>query len=885
MAVIPRPDFQAYLQAIAQNQKYQCWENSYTSTDTVAKQQEFFHMGLMVQTLQPKQREGKLGEEKLEKIERLAVLDGIRKYAEKHVLLVGKPGSGKSTALERLLWEEAQKTQTGGDTETRGKNSPTQSVRASPCPPSIPVLVRLREYQTSVLEIIENFFTSHDLYLSETEIDNLLSTRQLLLLMDGLNELPDDKARREVTAFRKKYCRTPMIFTTRDVSLGGDCGIEKKLEMQPLTEKQMREFVQAYLKNYSEQFLRQLSDRLRKFSETPLLLWMLCRVYAQEGKIPANLGEAFRDFTQLYDNQLKSDVPGYENYRQWCGDLLQALAFQMMQGTTATELRLQIPQREAEDILTQFLEREKFDKPRDYAKRWLEDLLEHHLIATVGQQKIEFQHQLVQEYYAAEYLLRLVPSLSDRTLQRDYLNYLKWTETIALVLGLMEDEPQALRVVRLALDVDLMLGARLAGEVKREFQEKTKNFIEELQIPLEHKAWLSNFSSQTVADTRQEFEKDFEEHMIENGAYLPHFLGYEDAIPVVEYGPRQNKNENIYQPGSIIYEYQKTQDKQLLFSLLQDLKNQDFMIRFNAAHILGEIHSEATVDELIEAYNAEFYGFIFNWIVRMAIILALEEIGSEKAIPTLRFALMNEENFLMRNGAVNALFKIGSDAVVPILIEALNDEKCYVRENVVEVLGKVGNELAISALKSSLYDPEYGVFWRGAEALNKIQERCKFYNHKIYHSPPVEEEASTDLLNNNQVINVYPQTLTMQEPTNNLNFNAPVGAVNTGNVQVKGTLNQVGTQHNYPSEQKQSLAEAAKEIQDLLTQLSLNYPTITPVEQQQLVAQVDEQVKTNSRLRYIILAGGIELIKILCPPLGIPIEMGRKWLETAEGSQ
>jgi hypothetical protein len=29
------------------------------------------------------------------------------------------------------------------------------------------------------------------------------------------------------------------------------------------------------------------------------------------------------------------------------------------------------------------------------------------------------------------------------------------------------------------------------------------------------------------------------------------------------------------------------------------------------------------------------------------------------------------------------------------------------------------------------------------------------------------------------------------------------------------------------------------------------------------------------------MAGGIELIKILCPPLGIPIEMGRKWLDTA----
>ncbi|MBW4633746.1 MAG: hypothetical protein KME30_18165 [Iphinoe sp. HA4291-MV1] len=26
----------------------------------------------------------------------------------------------------------------------------------------------------------------------------------------------------------------------------------------------------------------------------------------------------------------------------------------------------------------------------------------------------------------------------------------------------------------------------------------------------------------------------------------------------------------------------------------------------------------------------------------------------------------------------------------------------------------------------------------------------------------------------------------------------------------------------------------------------------------------------------------LEFIKILCPPLGIPIEMGKRWLETAQ---
>ncbi|NEP61415.1 MAG: hypothetical protein F6K31_31430, partial [Symploca sp. SIO2G7] len=68
---------------------------------------------LMVQTVEQQQEKR---EEEKEKIERLAVVEGLRKYAPNHVLLVGRPGSGKSKALVRLLLEEAER---GRDAETR----------------------------------------------------------------------------------------------------------------------------------------------------------------------------------------------------------------------------------------------------------------------------------------------------------------------------------------------------------------------------------------------------------------------------------------------------------------------------------------------------------------------------------------------------------------------------------------------------------------------------------------------------------------------------------------------------------------------------------------------------------------------------------------------
>ena len=171
-----------------------------------------------------------------------------------------------------------------------------------------------------------------------------------------------------------------MIFTTRDLGVRGDLKIAKKLEMQPLTEAQMRQFVRAYLPEQGEKLLRQLGDRLREFGQTPLLLWMLCSLFNKTGMVPPNLGLVFRQFTQSYDEQLKQDVSVTDDSRRWWPLLLQHLAFKMTEGREPTELQVAIPNQEAQEILTAFLRDEQFDQPRNRALSWLEDLLKYQLI-------------------------------------------------------------------------------------------------------------------------------------------------------------------------------------------------------------------------------------------------------------------------------------------------------------------------------------------------------------------------------------------------------------------------------------------------------------------------------------------------------------------------
>lgn len=81
-------EFQTYLDNITQK------ANLYT---VIGAEGKMFDVGLMVRKLQPKQCKVLSDNNKQENIELLPVLDGIRKYAIEHVLLVDKPGSAKST--------------------------------------------------------------------------------------------------------------------------------------------------------------------------------------------------------------------------------------------------------------------------------------------------------------------------------------------------------------------------------------------------------------------------------------------------------------------------------------------------------------------------------------------------------------------------------------------------------------------------------------------------------------------------------------------------------------------------------------------------------------------------------------------------------------------
>ncbi len=737
-------DLQRYLESVGT--AYKDWWSLYTLTDAVGKQQvgrekssSVVDFGLMVQRMKAEQPER--GEAQ-DKTERLPVLEGLQKYASAHVLLVGRPGSGKSTALARLLLEEAEKSSQFLSQNTVGVHGGAPLGKINLHTP-IPVLVELRQYKTSVLDLIREFLIRHRLRLDSREIETLLFERRFLLLIDGLNELPSEEARRDLKAFRLNHAATSMIFTTRELGVGGDLGIEKKLEMQPLTEAQMQEFVRAYLPEQGDLMLRPLRNRLREMGQTPLLLWMLCELFRLTGNIPPNLGFVFRCFAQSYDRKIKEDVPVSEEFRRWLPELLQHLALVMMQGKPPTELRVTISQREAEAELTEFLQG-KVDYPPSRAKEWLEDLLEHHLIQLDSSHQIEFRHQLLQEYYAAESLLRQLLQISDDRLKRDYLNYLKWTETLALMLALVDDEAEAIRVVKLALAVDLQLGARLAGEVQPTFQEKTVGLVIALDIPQLLKVEFLGItrSGCSIATLRHAFyDEDSAVRWVAAVALGKLELGTSEAVEVLIPALSDNKSNVPVIAASVLG---RLGTPEAVAALIGALKHEDPGVRGMALSSLGKLGTTEAVAALIGALKhkdsfergmaakalglgtteavAALIGALRHEdsFVRGMAASALGELGTTEAVAALIGALRHEDSGV-RGRVAEALGKVGTPEAVAVLIPALNDQDSNVRVMAASALGELGTTEAVAALIEALRHEDSGVRRRVAEALGKLE--------------------------------------------------------------------------------------------------------------------------------------------------------------------
>jgi HEAT repeat protein len=456
-------EIRSYLTKICQHNEK--WWTVDPLTEIISDRQATFSFNQMVQ------KEEK-GQKKDQPKITLTLFQGIQNYIESEpILLVGSPGVGKSTALLRCLVNFAK-------------------AELEKSKPRIPVLIQLKRYKDSfscpedrsgMLGLIKDTLKPN-LWLELSDIEKLLfheKEKRLILILDGLNEMPASTVRTELAEFRKNCANAhvPLICTTRKG--GGNIGIQIELEVQPLSPDEIERFLQECMPGQTQQVWQLLNRDNRELSRTPFVLWMLYNVFQETDSVSETLGEAFRQFFGSFKKHREA-VPVNDERRKAWKPWMEHLAFTMLDASDPNDNSLVISDERAEKVLS-----ECFGEFYGNSSR-IEELLKYHLLERFSETEISFHHQLIQEYYAAEYLWPRLAELTKHesgqnytAFQINYLNYLKWTEAITLMIGLPEvSADQSIKLIEQALKVDLRLGARLAGEVKPEIQAKAIRLVQ-----------------------------------------------------------------------------------------------------------------------------------------------------------------------------------------------------------------------------------------------------------------------------------------------------------------------------------------------------------------------------------------------------------------------
>ena len=294
---------------------------------------------------------------------------------------------------------------------------------------------------------------------------------------------------------------------------------------------------------------------------------MLCGLFKTHRRLPSSMGEVLKFWIEEVYWPIKLEGHVFAAERPNWDEIVGRLAWEMnLEGKTF------LPFEKSKQVLESSLaELSKSRAPAD-VQSYLNQLLDFHLIRPGKRKSIEFPHQLIQELHAATRLCSLLEraAISDDDLKQNYLNAFEWTETLAITLSLLEYPEHVIRVLTTAFDVDLVLGARLAGKAAPQFQKTTVSLINQLGVPLKNKIFLLGESKSVEAI----------QHII---AWLSH---EEESV-------RYQVAETLAKIGS-----DKAADH--LITLLRD---EDTSVLWRAACALGAIGTDKAVDHLISVLN------------------------------------------------------------------------------------------------------------------------------------------------------------------------------------------------------------------------------------------------------------------------------------------
>ncbi len=199
----------------------------------------------------------------------------------KNILIVGKPGIGKTTFLKTVILDSIAK---------RSATSP------------IPVYLPLKNISRAALSILEAIGQEMTPFgISSGEINHLLDQGQLLILLDGLDEVSKENIpamQGAIEAFQKQYTNNQYIVSSRAAAFEKDFEHFSTYEVADFGDQQILSFVKNWFLDEERATIcfRDINNdaSVKELARVPLLLTLICIAYEEKKIIPANRGVLYK---------------------------------------------------------------------------------------------------------------------------------------------------------------------------------------------------------------------------------------------------------------------------------------------------------------------------------------------------------------------------------------------------------------------------------------------------------------------------------------------------------------------------------------------------------------------------------------------------------------